>query len=133
PTLCASRPSPQDLPLAPQPPPSPQDDPRPSRSPSYPRDFSLPPPDFSQPPQPPPPILPDSIHEDSSRTDAEFTDASERYYCMYHSMLNGRPCAADGTFLPHGTPPTPVPPKAPNDWSPYRNRIEFEAAEFAFK
>ncbi|KAG2336476.1 hypothetical protein BDR05DRAFT_978785 [Suillus weaverae] len=40
---------------------------------------------------------------------------------------------ADGTFLPHGTPPTPAPPKAPNDWSPYCNRIEFEAAEFAFK
>lgn len=26
-----------------------------------------------------------------------------------------------------------MPPKAPNNWSPYRNRIEFEAAEFAFK
>jgi Plavaka transposase len=26
-----------------------------------------------------------------------------------------------------------VPLKAPDDWSPYRTRIEFEAAEFAFK
>lgn len=40
---------------------------------------------------------------------------------------------ADGTFLLHGTPLTPVPPKAPNDWSPYCNRIEFEVAEFTFK
>ncbi|KAG1797296.1 uncharacterized protein BJ212DRAFT_1450497 [Suillus subaureus] len=40
---------------------------------------------------------------------------------------------ADGTFLLHGTPPTPVPLKAPDDWSPYCNGIEFEAAEFAFK
>ncbi|KAG2355217.1 hypothetical protein BDR07DRAFT_1453834 [Suillus spraguei] len=48
-------------------------------------------------------------------------------------MCLGRPCAADGTFLPHGTPPTPAPLKAPDDWSPYRNRIEFELAEFAFK
>jgi hypothetical protein len=45
----------------------------------------------------------------------------------------GRPCTADGEFLPHGAPPTPMPQKAPDDWSPYRNRIEFEAAEFAFK
>ncbi|KAG2068111.1 hypothetical protein BDR04DRAFT_1129339 [Suillus decipiens] len=40
---------------------------------------------------------------------------------------------ADGTFLPYGTPPTPVPLKAPDDWSPYHNRIKFEAVEFAFK
>ncbi|KAG1846644.1 hypothetical protein F4604DRAFT_1884139 [Suillus subluteus] len=40
---------------------------------------------------------------------------------------------ADGAFLLHGTPPTPVPPKAPDDWSPYHNRIEFKVAEFTFK
>ncbi|KAG1830282.1 hypothetical protein F4604DRAFT_1548742, partial [Suillus subluteus] len=114
--------------------PSPQPPlPSPSWSPSLPQDFSLPPPDFSQPPQPSSPILPGPFHEDPNSTDAEFTDASERYYRTYHSVLNGRPCAADGTFLPHGTPPTPAPLKAPDDWSPYRNRIEFEVAEFAFK
>ncbi|KAG2153851.1 hypothetical protein DEU56DRAFT_711161, partial [Suillus clintonianus] len=119
----ASGPPPQDLPLPPQP----------SRSPSRPREFSLPPPDFSQQPQLSPPTLPGPIHEDPNGPDAEFTDVNERYYHTYHSMLNGRPCAADGTFLLHGTPPTPVPPRPPGDWSPYRNRIEFETAEFVFK
>ncbi|KAG1896783.1 uncharacterized protein F5891DRAFT_1192680 [Suillus fuscotomentosus] len=114
--------------------------PQPSRSPSHPRDFSPPPPefsppprDFSQPPQPSPPMPSEPTHEDSDNADAEFTDSSERCYRTYHSMLNGRPCTADGEFLPHGAPPTPMPQKAPDDWSPYHNRIEFEAAEFAFK
>ncbi|KAG1854522.1 hypothetical protein F4604DRAFT_1539648, partial [Suillus subluteus] len=117
--------------------PPPQDPPLLSQSPPRHRDFSPPPPgfsppppDFAQPPQSLPPILPERIHED---TDAEFTDASERYYRTHHSMLNGRPCTAKGAFLPYGTPPTPVPPKSPVDWSPYRNRTEFEMAEFAFK
>ncbi|KAG2119082.1 uncharacterized protein F5147DRAFT_542278, partial [Suillus discolor] len=35
--------------------------------------------------------------------------------------------------LPPGTPPTPVPPKSPHDWSPYPNDIEFATAEFVFK
>ncbi|KAG2036409.1 hypothetical protein BDR03DRAFT_829188, partial [Suillus americanus] len=83
-------------------------------------------------PRPSSPILPGPTHEDSN-TDAEFTDASKHCYRTFHSKLNGRPCMADGTFLLHGTPPTPAPLKAPNDWSPYRNRIEFEVAEFAFK
>jgi hypothetical protein len=45
----------------------------------------------------------------------------------------GQPCTADGEFLPHGTPSTPMPLKAPDDWSPYCNRVKFEMAEFAFK
>ncbi|KAG1901623.1 uncharacterized protein F5891DRAFT_1128048 [Suillus fuscotomentosus] len=51
--------------------------------------------------------------------------------CAYLHL--GRPCTADGEFVPHGTPPPPIPQKAPDDWSPYRNRIEFEVAEFVFK
>ncbi|KAG2103398.1 uncharacterized protein F5147DRAFT_654718 [Suillus discolor] len=70
---------------------------------------------------------------DDEDPDSEFTDASKRYYRTYHSLLNGRPCTADGVFLPPGTPPTPVPPKSPHDWSPYRNDIEFATAEFVFK
>ncbi|KAG1887310.1 hypothetical protein F4604DRAFT_1571293, partial [Suillus subluteus] len=43
------------------------------------------------------------------------------------------PCTADGVFLAPGVPPTPLPPKSHNDWSPYHNNIEFATAEFAFK
>ncbi|KAG1815847.1 hypothetical protein DFJ58DRAFT_636807, partial [Suillus subalutaceus] len=71
--------------------------------------------------------------EDPDGADTEFTDASQHYYCTHHSTLNGRPCTADGAFLLPDTPPTPTPPEAPDDWSPYRNRIKFEMAEFVFK
>ncbi|KAG2133568.1 uncharacterized protein EDB93DRAFT_1242859 [Suillus bovinus] len=32
----------------------------------------------------------------------------------------------------HGAPPTPPPIKSPDDWAPYRNRVEFETAEFLY-
>ncbi|KAG1863920.1 hypothetical protein F4604DRAFT_1882154 [Suillus subluteus] len=128
---------PQDLLPPPLPP---RHHPQPSQSPSHPRDFTPPPPDFTPPPpdfsqhpQPSSPAPSEPTHEDSDSADAEFTDLSKWCYRTYHSMLNRRPCTADGEFLPHGTPPTPMPPKAPDDWSPYRNRLEFEMAKFAFK
>ncbi|KAG1836302.1 hypothetical protein F4604DRAFT_1886122 [Suillus subluteus] len=52
---------------------------------------------------------------------------------LTHHIPLGRPCTADGVFLAPGVPPTPPPPKSHNDWSPYRNDIEFATAEFAFK
>ncbi|KAG1850375.1 hypothetical protein DFJ58DRAFT_842446 [Suillus subalutaceus] len=119
-------PQPQQLPSPPQSPPPDFLPPPPDFSPPPP-DFSPPPPDFLPPRSPPGPMA------DDEDPDSEFTDASERYYCMYHSLLNGRPCTADGAFLPPGTPPTPVPPKSPHDWSPYCNDIEFAMAEFVFK
>ncbi|KIK95756.1 hypothetical protein PAXRUDRAFT_25378 [Paxillus rubicundulus Ve08.2h10] len=63
---------------------------------------------------------------------ADFTDSSKRLYCTYHQFLNGRPCSADGEFLPAGAPPPPPKEKAPDDWTPYRNRVEFELAELLF-
>ncbi|KAG1882348.1 hypothetical protein F4604DRAFT_1879473 [Suillus subluteus] len=43
-----------------------------------------------------------------------------------------RPCDENGTFLPPGSPPKPLSDKSPTDWTPYRNRVEFETAEFFF-
>lgn len=38
-----------------------------------------------------------------------------------------------GTFLPAGTPPPPPDANTtPNDWMPFRNRTEFETAEFLY-
>ncbi|KAG1837765.1 hypothetical protein F4604DRAFT_1601149, partial [Suillus subluteus] len=37
-----------------------------------------------------------------------------------------------GQFLADGVPPTPPPIKSPDDWAPYRNRVEFETAEFLY-
>ena len=151
-----------DHPPPPQSPlPFPEDFSPPPQSPAPPPDFSPPPqspvspPDFYPPPRSSPPIYPEPAaapdgYLNDPQADAEFTDESECYYRTYHSSLNGeslliyqfgfnsdvrlgRPCAADGTFLEPGTPPSPVPTKSPHDWSPYRNRIEFETAEFMFK
>ncbi|KAG1848127.1 hypothetical protein F4604DRAFT_1545141, partial [Suillus subluteus] len=52
---------------------------------------------------------------------------------LTHHIPLGRPCTADGVFLAPGVPPTPLPPKSHNDWSPYHNDIEFATAEFVFK
>ncbi|KAH7918451.1 hypothetical protein BV22DRAFT_1024559 [Leucogyrophana mollusca] len=48
------------------------------------------------------------------------------------TQFTGRPCDAQGNFLTPGTPPQPLTDKAPDDWAPYRNRTEFETAEFLF-
>ncbi|KAG1838971.1 hypothetical protein F4604DRAFT_1691443 [Suillus subluteus] len=93
--------------------------------------FSPPPPDIPLPPQSSPGPAP--ADEDPTLPEAQFTDASGRYFRTYHPLLNGLPCSADGVFLPPGTPPTLPPPKSPHDWSPYRNDIEFVTAEFIFK
>ncbi|EGN95790.1 hypothetical protein SERLA73DRAFT_76849 [Serpula lacrymans var. lacrymans S7.3] len=51
----------------------------------------------------------------------------------YHPFLDGRPCDENGNFLPPGA--KPVLPETPstNDWSPYRDRVEFETAELLYK
>jgi hypothetical protein len=44
----------------------------------------------------------------------------------------GRCCDERGRYLPPGAPP-PAQPRAPSsDWTPFRNRIEFEFAEFVY-
>ncbi|KAG2104001.1 uncharacterized protein F5147DRAFT_746603 [Suillus discolor] len=49
------------------------------------------------------------------------------------SAITGRPCDVNGVFLPPGAPPPPPENLAPDDWTPFRNRTEFETAEFLYK
>ncbi|KAG1743374.1 hypothetical protein EDD22DRAFT_958799 [Suillus occidentalis] len=71
------------------------------------------------------PDIPDDLN-------AEFFGLGDRLYRNYHPKLNARPCNVTGQFLPDGAPPTPPPIKSPDDWAPYRNRVEFETAEFLY-
>lgn len=83
--------------------------------------------------------------------DSEFYGTGKSLYQNYHTGLNGdctffiltsstsdvndilaRPCDASGNFLPPGTPPIPLAEQSPDDWSPFRNQIEFETAEFLY-
>ena len=45
----------------------------------------------------------------------------------------GKPCDEKGDFLPPGIPPPARDDPQPNDWTPFRSRIEFKTAEFLFK
>ena len=43
-----------------------------------------------------------------------------------------RPCDSEGNFLPSGTPPPPRPSQPANEFFPFRDRLEFEAADFLY-
>ncbi|KAG1767859.1 hypothetical protein EV702DRAFT_1182058 [Suillus placidus] len=58
--------------------------------------------------------------------DAEFFGPGDHLYRNYHTGLDGRPCDADGVYLPPGAPPPPPENLASDDWTPFRNRAEFE-------
>ena len=45
----------------------------------------------------------------------------------------GQPCSEDGANLPLNIPPPPrYTNRDPDDWTPYRSRIEFETAQFIY-
>jgi hypothetical protein len=54
------------------------------------------------------------------------------YSTFTYLKFLARPCDAHGTFLPPGSVPEPLSEKTPDDWTPFRNRTEFETAEFFF-
>ncbi|KAG1844111.1 hypothetical protein C8R48DRAFT_750903 [Suillus tomentosus] len=63
---------------------------------------------------------------------AEFVGPRDLLYRNYHTGLDGRPCDIDGVFLPPGAPPPPPENVVTDDWTPFRNRLEFETAEFLY-
>ncbi|KIK32535.1 hypothetical protein CY34DRAFT_18979 [Suillus luteus UH-Slu-Lm8-n1] len=50
----------------------------------------------------------------------------------YHDLLTGCICDENSNFVDPGTPPPPYTAQSSNDWTPYRNRLEFECAEFLY-
>ncbi|KAG1893112.1 uncharacterized protein F5891DRAFT_963491 [Suillus fuscotomentosus] len=51
---------------------------------------------------------------------------------LWLNVITARPCNTDGIFLLPGTPPPPLENVATGDWTPFRNRTEFETAEFLY-
>ncbi|KAG2126953.1 hypothetical protein DEU56DRAFT_872848 [Suillus clintonianus] len=70
--------------------------------------------------------------DEPDNLDTQFVGPGDRLYRNYHPKLNARPCDATGQFLEDGASPTPPPSKSPDDWTPYRDRVEFETAEFLY-
>ncbi|EMD30780.1 hypothetical protein CERSUDRAFT_78623 [Gelatoporia subvermispora B] len=60
------------------------------------------------------------------------SDNDEERLIKQHPELNGRPCDADGTFLPKNTAPSPQPPRASDDYSPFEDHVQFETADFLY-
>ncbi|KAG1764199.1 hypothetical protein EDD22DRAFT_979086 [Suillus occidentalis] len=54
----------------------------------------------------------------------------EECWELKHGLI--RDYHENGNFLNPGTPPPPYTTKSPDDWTPYCNRLEFEAAEFLY-
>ncbi|KIK80719.1 hypothetical protein PAXRUDRAFT_157911, partial [Paxillus rubicundulus Ve08.2h10] len=47
--------------------------------------------------------------------------------------LAGRICDENSIYIDPSTPPPPISDKSPEDWTPYQNKTEFEAAKLIFK
>ncbi|KAJ7065172.1 hypothetical protein C8F01DRAFT_1366212 [Mycena amicta] len=49
-----------------------------------------------------------------------------------HPIIDGAPCDAEGYELPPGSPPPPLPEQDPDDYTPFRDQVEFEFADFLY-
>jgi hypothetical protein len=128
-----------------------------AKHPVFPQQFTS-----SQPSRPfsPSPGPPDTIdfgddatmdNSDPVQQMAEFFGTGNQLYRNYHPFLSGtffliqflsndilfvmhkaQPCDLEGNFLPPGTSPPPLTDKAPDDWTPYKSRVEFELADYLF-
>ncbi|KAG1753704.1 uncharacterized protein EDB91DRAFT_1242677 [Suillus paluster] len=79
------------------------------------------------------PMEHDGAHDSPApRIDTEFWGPGNRLYQNFHKDLDTPPCDENGMFLPPGSPPELLSDKSSSDWTPYRNCIEFETAEFFF-
>ncbi|KAG0699688.1 hypothetical protein DFH29DRAFT_983453 [Suillus ampliporus] len=47
-------------------------------------------------------------------------------------LMASWPCDENGVFLPPGTPPPPPVNRPADDWTPFRDRVEFETAELLY-
>ncbi|KAI6146976.1 hypothetical protein EDD17DRAFT_1767457 [Pisolithus thermaeus] len=74
----------------------------------------------------------DLLDREREAMSAKFIGPGSKVYRNYHPGLNARKCDDRGQFLPDDAPPPPRAEKVPNDWNPYRNRLEFELADFLF-
>ncbi|KAJ7668865.1 hypothetical protein B0H17DRAFT_1209910 [Mycena rosella] len=69
-----------------------------------------------------------------------FTPASDdedenKHQTDSHPKINGRPCNAEGNYLPPHSPPPPLASpssQAPGSWEPFKSRTEFDFTYFHF-
>ncbi|KIN93763.1 hypothetical protein M404DRAFT_170289 [Pisolithus tinctorius Marx 270] len=74
----------------------------------------------------------DPLDQEREQVRTEFVGPGRKLYRNYHTGLDARRCDAEGNFLPDDAPPPPRVQKSLDDWTPYRNRLEFELTDFLF-
>ncbi|EMD30327.1 hypothetical protein CERSUDRAFT_101537, partial [Gelatoporia subvermispora B] len=50
----------------------------------------------------------------------------------HHPQLNGKPCDENGVFIPKDKPPPPREARAPDDYTPFKDRNQFETTGFCY-
>ncbi|PSR76356.1 hypothetical protein PHLCEN_2v8496 [Hermanssonia centrifuga] len=73
------------------------------------------------------------VNESSTETQADGAHEPQKIRRVFHPHLDGKPCNAKGEYLPEKSPPPARAHPAMNDWSPFRDRVEFETAELLYK
>ena len=58
--------------------------------------------------------------------------SSQQRHSLQCLFIPAMPCNEAGQSLPWGTPPSPPPIPSPNDWTLYRDRVDFELTEFLY-
>lgn len=72
-------------------------------------------------------------HHELNDTHSSMVSASPLlFFSPFTHAALARPCDAEGTFLPQGTPPPQAESRVPGDWSPFNSRDEFELADLLF-
>ncbi|KAH9919576.1 hypothetical protein B0H21DRAFT_702115 [Amylocystis lapponica] len=75
----------------------------------------------------------DAFDEHHNKEGPRHNDKDDILHTEYHPHLTAQPCSQDGNYLPPGTPPPPRTAASSSDWTPFKNRVEFETSEFLYK
>ncbi|KAI6141325.1 hypothetical protein BKA82DRAFT_28768 [Pisolithus tinctorius] len=75
----------------------------------------------------------DSLGWERESLGPEFVGPVGRTYRNFHPGLNAQRCDASGQYLSDDAPPPLSVERSSDDWSPFRNRLEFELADFLFR
>ncbi|THH26521.1 hypothetical protein EUX98_g7665 [Antrodiella citrinella] len=99
--------------------------------PASPGDVEMCSPSSSLPPQSPLVPHPQNDEHPTAMPPADADPPAPTKIC--HTTINGRICAEDGSAIPLDSCPPPFPERKKGDYSPFPNRIAFEAAELLYK
>ncbi|CDO72713.1 hypothetical protein BN946_scf184985.g133 [Trametes cinnabarina] len=73
------------------------------------------------------------VAADAPAPDTGHADVNNVQRTEHHPHIDGRPWNKDGNILPAGSPPTPAPPRAQDDYYPFDSRLQYETGKFLYR